>query len=719
MAQPPKRPSRLSRRFLLQLGAATAAGSLLPASFQRVMAAPPPDGGLDSVGHVVIFMQENRSFDHYFGTMKGVRGFGDTTALRRRSGTGTVLEQPRGTDPMLADQPTVLPFLARDAVNLNNKNIEYLASLPHSWGDGAAAVARGWYDQWVPAKGAGCMAGYDRRDIAFQFELAEKFTVCDSYFCSITAGTSPNRNYLVSGHSGYEPGTRRRAVDNAAYHPDHPGYEWPTYPERLSAGGVSWRVLQEWDNFTDNNLEYFVTFKKVERAALGKLPAGMRFTTMEQFYAEVRDPGTTATRRQQLLDALDAAVAELTPADRELFERALRRGPTGSLAQQFREAVQGGTLPKVTYLVASPEDCEHPAVSSPAESSNIVYDILQVLGDHPDTWRKTVFLLNYDEFDGYFDHVPPPRPPAELADEYYQGHPMGLGPRVPMIVVSPWSFGGWVCSEVFDHTSVIKLLETWTGVPSQEITGWRRDTVGDLTAALNLTGEPAPTLGSVPTPAPVPPNVGRWTAAPPPDQDVPPVEPGISPARPLPYRLDADVTVAADGAKLALRNSGTRPAPIAVYDYTRPGAPPLSLNVLGEKEISLPTNAGTVDLTILGPNRFRRDLHQRGTGLTVSTSADHARRHLTLTVANTSDRSIELRLTDAAKRGAAGAVRTMRIAAGRQLRWVVDAADLGGWYDLLLQAPRWRYWATGQLNGGGSSVTSPFSIDGRYQIPTR
>lgn len=143
---------------------------------------------------------------------------------------------------------------------------------------------------------------------------------------------------------------------------------------------------------------------------------------------------------------------------------------TGTLADRFRADVAAGTLPEVSYLVPSAVDSEHPGESSPVASASLVYKVLDALGAHPDVWRHTVVLINYDENDGFFDHVPPPVPPADVADEHWQGLPTGLGMRVPMLVVSPWSVGGHVCSQVFDHTSVLRFLEKWTGVDAPDIT---------------------------------------------------------------------------------------------------------------------------------------------------------------------------------------------------------------------------------------------------------
>ena len=109
---------------------------------------------------------------------------------------------------------------------------------------------------------------------------------------------------------------------------------------------------------------------------------------------------------------------------------------------------------------------------------------------------KTAFILTYDENDGLFDHVAPPVPEPGTPHEFVGGLPIGGGFRVPCIVVSPWTAGGWVCSQKFDHTSVLQFLETFTGVREPNISDWRRSAFGDLTSAFRF-GAPAtkaPTL---------------------------------------------------------------------------------------------------------------------------------------------------------------------------------------------------------------------------------
>ncbi|MFF3338493.1 phosphocholine-specific phospholipase C [Streptomyces flavidovirens] len=694
----------ISRRRMLALGGgavgAAAAGSLLPPSLRTAIAAEPPSGGLGAVKHVVVLMQENRSFDHYFGTLRGVRGFGDRNAVELPSGK-PVFEQP-------APSRTVLPFPVRDAAEAQKKDLQYIGDLDHSWGGGAKAWNQGWMDGWVSAKTAATMAYYDRRDLPLHYELADTFTICDAYHSSIHTSTSPNRNHLWSGWTGHEA-DGSRAVTNAAYaEGTHPGYPWPTYAERLEKAGRSWKTYQEWENFTDNNIEFFTAFKKIARKALAKAPGG--FTYMEAFYAKVR--GTTdAAERERLLAALEEGVATLTKAERSLFERGLRRVETGGLADDFRADVAAGKLPEVSYLVPSAVDSEHPGSSSPIASASLVYKVLDALGSHPNVWRHTVVLINYDENDGFFDHVPPPVPPADNTDERYQGRPTGLGIRVPMLVVSPWTVGGYVCSEVFDHTSVIRFLERWTGIEEPNITPWRRTVTGDLTSAFDFRrGHRQP---QVEQPGAIPPFTGRWRPVPPLEQHMPVQEEGTRPARPLPYQPDAHGKVEDGAFMVELSNTGRASAHFALYPYAGEFAIPQHRDVRGTAQWAVPLTRDDYRFTITGPNGFRREFAGTKAGVAdVSSYLDVRDRDLHLTLVNRGKDPLTFTVRTLAYADEADLddrrPREVTVKPGRSRTVVHSAADAHGWYDLAITVTgdeAFRRRLMGHIENGRASVS--------------
>jgi phospholipase C len=690
----------LSRRRLLALGAAAggvaAAASLLPPSLHEAIASTPVRrGGLRAVEHVIVLMQENRSFDHYYGTLRGVRGFGDADPLRQPDGR-TVFHQPDGSRE-------VLPFSLREAAERENRpgtDIQYLGALPHGWADASAAWARGWNNGWVPAKGPATMTYYERADIPLQYELAETFTVLDAYHCSIHGSTNPNRNFLVSGTTGYEPGTARRAVTNAAYSYDHPGYDWTSYPERLQAAGVSWQVYQEWDNFADNALEYFAPFKRIGRKILSHVDGPFR-TTEEFYYAVLALP---EEERKPLLDQFAAGRAALSRGERMLFDRGMYRSEPDTLVDRLRADIAERRLPRVSWLVPTAELSEHPSASTPVGSANLVYQVLDALASDRETWSKTVLLVDFDENDGYFDHVPAPVPPADATEDWYDGKPLGLGPRVPMTVVSPWTVGGHVNSEVSDHTSVIRFLERWTGVAEPNITAWRRSVCGDLTSAFDF--EHAGTLPTPDRPAPVPPAIDRWHPTPPDRQRMPRQEPGRRPARALRYRPRVSARVAAGAVSLTLSDENAGTTPFAVYAYAGELPRPLHLVVAPTAVERIEVPSGGYQLAVQGPNRFWYELSGSLTGpaAAVDVRTRQAPHTLLLELANHGE--VPVTLTVRALRYGIR-TQTVRLRPGQQraLPWDTDQ----GWYDVELTAtadPAFRRRLTGRTENGRPGVTA-------------
>ena len=262
-----------SRRTFLQSAAAAGALGALPAVIQRALAAPAKivTGTLQDVKHVVILTQENRSFDHYFGTLPGVRGFGDPFPIPVVDRPGiiqgrSVWVQP--TEPTNATnnpsvpgrtQPKVIaPFQLDTKLNFNLMRVD---GTPHGWGD--LHWDQGRMNWWPLTKHNHSMGYYGKDDIPFQFALANAFTVCDAYHCSLAGSTNPNRLFLWTGTNDPQGQHGGPAVDNRNDWFDNlPDYTWTTYPERLQAAGVSWQVYENMDdNFTDNALVGFKPFR--------------------------------------------------------------------------------------------------------------------------------------------------------------------------------------------------------------------------------------------------------------------------------------------------------------------------------------------------------------------------------------------------------------------------------------------------------------------------
>ncbi|CCB71799.1 Non-hemolytic phospholipase C (modular protein) (plasmid) [Streptantibioticus cattleyicolor NRRL 8057 = DSM 46488] len=424
--------TEFSRRRLIRsalgVGAATTAATLLPPNLRRAMAEPPRrPGSLDDIEHVVVLMQENRSFDHYFGTLPGVRGFDDPDAARLPNGR-PVFYQPDPGNP----DGYLLPF----HLDTTTSSAQAIPSTSHAWSVQHAAWNGGRMDNWLPAHrkadgdahGPYTMGYYKRRDIPFHFALAESFTICDAYHCSVLGPTWPNRLYHWTGTIDPAGTHGGPVISNVIPEP----FRWTTYPERLTKAGVSWHVYQQEDDYGCNPLEFF------------------------QAYQDAR------------------------PGD-PLYEHGLTIGP----ADQFARDALAGRLPTVSWIIPTAAQCEHPDYT-PASGADFLARQLDAVAANPEVWRKTVFIVNYDENDGLFDHVIPPTPPRGTPDEFVQGLPIGAGIRVPCIIVSPWTQGGFVASEPFDHTSVLRFLERITGVRESNISDWRRRTFGDLTSALGF-----------------------------------------------------------------------------------------------------------------------------------------------------------------------------------------------------------------------------------------
>ncbi|MFD7988500.1 phosphocholine-specific phospholipase C, partial [Kitasatospora indigofera] len=595
--------SELSRRKFMALsasaaaGAAVAGGAAVGAAAPASAAAPAGTGTITDAQHIVVLMQENRSFDHYFGTLRGVRGFADRSAIQIAGGY-SVFNQPNGLGRQY-------PWAFSATKPAGGADPERLAQcngdLAHSWNDQHTAWNGGRLDSWVLAKGNVRTLGHlQRADIPFHFALAENWTICDAYFCSTLSATGPNRTFHWSGT--IDPaGTAGGPAYNGG---DESGLRWQTYAEALESAGVSWKVYQNAaDNYGDNALAYFKQFTDA--------PAGSALA--------VKGMGSVPK------------VTGRTPDD---------------IAAAIRADVLNGTLPQVSWVVADEASSEHP-YATPNDGAHFVHMVMDALNADPDVFNSTIMFLNYDENDGFFDHVPPPSPPAGTPGEFYSNTAIGLGFRVPMIAISPWSRGGWVNSETFDHTSVLRFLERWTaaiGKPATcpNISAWRRKVTGDLTGVFDFAhpvyGMPAlpntdaviglSACGPLPNPAPV-------------TNALPAQESGTRPARALPYQPNANLDHLEFGSggvmKVWLKMSNTGTAAVnashfAAYANAYRSGGPWQYTVDAGAEQSDFFNCGPgygngpYDLSVTGPNRFLRRFKGDATkaGRTAAVTASYA-----------------------------------------------------------------------------------------------
>ena len=692
----------IDRRTLF---AAAGAGLVASSSIARAVAidADIRHGSLKDVEHVVILMQENRGFDHYFGSMAGVRGFADRFPIPSAVGpAGRTVWTQEHPD---ADPAAIAPF------HLDTQEkfaLMRAQGTPHTWPDTQAAWDEGRMSHWPAAKTARTMGHYRRDDLPFQFALAEAFTVCDAYHCSIQTGTNSNQLFLWSGtndpggrHGGPAIGNSHDSLVRDGGHPD--GYRWTTYMERLQTAGIDWRIYQDMkDNFSDNPMAGFARFR----------------------------------------DAIDAGP---TGPDHDL----IARGMTTRGLDRLRADALAGTMPQVAWIVAGAMASEHPAESSPAQGAEYTAQVLDALTANPAVWSRTALFVMFDENDGFFDHVPPPAPPSRdpAADgglagastvatdgEYHLvasvgdakderpaliGRPYGLGPRVPMYVVSPWSCGGWVDSQVFDHTSVIRFLEERFGVEEPNISPWRRAVCGDLTSAFDFR-RPNDARNWAPFPATAA-TAARAAALPgqtpaiPPSLPQPPVQsPGIRRSRALPYAVTMAAATSPGGIDLRFDNEGSVATVLHVYDRLHPDRTPRRYTVGAGATLTgawPATRAGDPhDLWVLGPNGFHRHvIGVAGTAPVMVTTATDMAGAIALTIANPGALPRHVTVSPMAYGATLATARAVVGPAGSAvLRWPLTAT--AGWYDLAVRVdgdPTFLHRLAGRVETGRASISDP------------
>jgi len=662
----------ISRRTFL---ATTGAAALTGMASGRAAAAT---GTIADVKHIVVLMQENRSFDHYFGTLKGVRGFADRATIQLPGGY-SVFNQPNGSGRQF-------PFALRGTASNAETLAQCQGDIAHSWSDQHSAWNLGKMDNWMAAKNKiGCLGYLDRGDLPFHYALADAYTICDAYHCSGLTATGPNRTFLFSGMIDAAGQFGSPANDGG----DESGLTWQTYAEALQNAGVSWRVYQNAkDNFGDNALAYFKQFTSA--------PAGSPLH--DRGMASV--PAKTGTTPDDILAAIKADVL-------------------------------AGTLPQVSWVVTDQITSEHP-IGPPVNGERFVSGLIQALAADPSTLDSTVLFLNYDENDGFFDHVPPPSPIAGTAGEFVNGTPVGLGFRVPMIVVSPWSRGGWVNSEVFDHTSVIRFMETWStaiGTPAtcQYISAWRRSVCGDLTSAFDF-ANPVHGLPSLPTPGSV---ISALTCAllpnpSPKNNALPPQEPGAKPARALPYQVNASISSwlysgTTVQLNITMANDGSKAAHFSAYANNFRTGGPWQYTVPAHGSTTDFFNCGSgfgdgqYDFTVVGPNRFLRRVQGNANGSAknvearsrIAVTSSTGKLALWLDLANGSGAPVTYTVTSTNYR--TDGPWTYQVPAGQTVSDYFNAvAYNNGWYDFTVTVSADSTWSrrfAGHIETGAASVT--------------
>jgi phospholipase C len=820
-----------SRRDFLKratlLSSAAAFSGAFPETIQRAFAIDPAPGSsyLDAE-HIVILMQENRSFDHALGTLRGVRGFNDPRALRLANGSPVWLQTN-------AKGETYAPF----RFDIKDTRATWMSYLPHNRWSQVDAWNHGNYDQWLPAKRSHkaeyadmplTLGHYTREDIPFYYALADAFTVCDQNFSGAMTETTPNRSIFWTGTVRKDAASPAHLV-NDDYFGDP--VEWPTFPEQLQKNGIAWKFYQNelwrdygltkdeiaWlSNYGCNILELFAQYN-VNR--FGRYQQNLPIT-IEKLEEEVKEMTATATapdapsmaqtdlknkkrdleRCKRDMQLGPGSFAELTLAERELHLRAFTTNagdpdfhslaelsyldgttkremtaPRGDTLHQFREDVKNGKLPTVSWLAAPEKFSDHP--TAPWYGAWYVSEVMDILTKDPEVWKKTIFILTYDENDGYFDHIPPyvapdPRDAAtgrvspgleseaeyvyredELKQGVLESHartgPVGLGYRVPMIVASPWSRGGWVNSQLCNHTSVNQFLEQFlnakfgSNVREENISPWRRAISGDLTSIFRrFDGDkpaPLPFLERDPFVEgihkaqfqPVPSDyralsgkeIASVAQSPRDSALVSHQEKGTRPSCALPYELYVEVGLSGGGNKVEMSfRAGNKifgrkamGAPFNVYARSATQLRSASYTVAAGDSLqeSWPLN-DAYHFEVYGPNGFFRefkgDKYDPALAIACAYEADAANSkrltgHIALHFANTGKKPYAIEIVDHAY----GAKPLEKVVSGKEVV-ILNTEKSFGWYDFSVKVDghanfERRY--AGHVEAGRHSTSDP------------
>lgn len=730
------------RTFVGAAGATAAALSGLTSSMNSVLAqaksvpANNATQSIEDVQHVVILMLENRSFDHYFGTMRGVRGFGDRFPIPLASGKPVWFESDGKRE--------ITPF----HLDMKRMNALKVDTTSHEFADTQAAWNQGRFGFWpkfkidiVNRKTTGHSMGYyTRTEIPFQFALADAFTLCDNYHCSVLSGTFPNRIFFWSG-ANYDPALRAKGRNQTpessepnnlrclvtGQWPD-PGYsylgegfDWPTIPDVLQQAGVSWRIYQDPNDNWEGGMNGCLAFNSFRNAKKGS----------------------------------------------PIYEQGMSNWSLNDLAMHVKEE----TLPQVSWVVPSQAQCEHSVGSSPASGAHYTAQVLRALVSNPKTWSKTVLFITFDENDGYFDHVPPPAVPSfnpdgslagaatlDVKGMYFEApdlnphhdpvrarmladlgvdapahniyidprdkengllRPYGMGPRVPMYVVSPWSKGGWVSSEVFDHSSVGQFLEKRFGITVPAISPWNRAVAGDLTSAFDFVSPNDPSIPELPETKQAL-NLESFQIAMPPA--APPAEPqafeqerGTRPSRPTPYELDVTAQIDGNGkVTLHFANTGRKGAVFHVYDRQHLDRIPRRYTVEAGKILDdsawNAADDGTYDLDVYSTNGFVRTFKGNvrkvdAALLDLEVSYDVRGGAVRAKLRNIGMTSADVRIAANAYRKDGPWIMLLAPMASAEQSW--NVSDSGNWYDFTISAAGFERRIAGRMENGGNLISDP------------
>ncbi|AKK72244.1 phospholipase [Chryseobacterium gallinarum] len=771
----------LEKSSLLLAGLGTS-GILHPSILKALSIEPAAQSTFYDAEHVVILMQENRSFDHAFGALKGVRGFLDQRAFIKQDGHSVFFQ--KGDNGKYASPARL---------DLRNTKSTWMSSLPHSWADQQKALNKGKFDQWLQAKASGnkdykdiplTLGYYNREDLPFYYQLADAFTIFDQYFCSSLTGTTPNRLFLWSGtlrEQQYGKVKANVVNENIDYDTARQA-KWKSFPEILEQQNVSWRIYQNeislpkgmsgeqeaWlSNFTDNPIEWFSRFNvKFSKGYHQNIP---------NIIAHLKQEIEKDPKQKERLEAMIAGLQEdqvkyhpdnyskLSREEKNLHEKAFTTNvndpnywkleigkdetgerlvvPEGDVLFQFRKDVEEKKLPLVSWLVAPEHFSDHPG--SPWYGAWYISEVLNILTQDPETWKKTIFIINYDENDGYFDHVLPFAPPVnpsqpvdmngkegvEYVDQSqeYMSDPslksyekvegtVGLGYRVPMIIASPWTKGGFVNSEVSDHTSVLQFLEKFImkklnkNVHVDNISDWRRAVCGDLTSAFNSSHIKAPQMDylnqkdyaktiNAARNKPVP-DLKWYSENELNDHLLEIQERGLKPSNSLPYNFQ--VNLEREGIKMT--NLKEKGVPLLIYDRTQFHSNNyyFSYALYSKQELSHSVHSGAYDYEVYGPNGFFRKFKGDSSPELEVTLVNHISKSQVELIIKNNKKKNSLVLEDLY-----GKTKRVISLQKQEERIVFDLNQYKGWYDIKVNLNDHQWHFAGRIETGKVSVSDP------------
>ncbi|MEC3878369.1 phosphocholine-specific phospholipase C [Parapedobacter sp. 10938] len=708
---------KLHRRDFIKLSAAAGlTAAVWEPLLQRALAVEAHNAtrSINDVEHIVILMQENRSFDHYFGAMRGVRGFGDRFPVPLASGQ-RAFHQSDG-------KQVVPPYRA----NKNTSNAALINGTPHNFPDTQAAWNQGKYGFWPLFKTPYSMAYYTREEIPFQYAMAEYFTICDAYHCSVATGTDPNRIVFWSG-SVCDPEKRAAGINCTDAdaepvnlrcwikgHMPEPGYTyqgnaftWPTIPDVLQEAGVSWRVYQDPNDNWTGAMHGCLAFESFRNAK----------------------PGSP------------------------IYENGMRHWSIEDLTND----VKNGTLPQVSWVLPSQSNSEHPgAPSSPYRAADFTHEVLSAITANPDVWSKTAFFLTFDENDGLFDHVPAPAVPSynldntlagkstiDVAGMYFHNdkdnledteadrvytdkrdtisgnlRPWGMGPRVPMYILSPWSKGGWVDSGVADHTSVAQFIEKRFGVTVPAISPWHRAVSSDLTSAFDFVTPNDPKFPRMPETSEFEATDAASKALP---KATAPKEPsqlyqekGTRLSRALPYVLHCRLQYMREHHQVGLvfENKGVKGAVYHVYDMNRLEQIPRRYTVEAGKSLTdewgVAEMGGSYDLEVYGPNGYFRKFTGNIHAVEPEVQLDYDQRKGRISIRLQHHSQTPLPVNLVANAYGYPASVELSVAARRLLTKHISLKDSANWYDFSIQtADGYLCRFAGRIETGEHGISDP------------